>query len=195
MRDNIYLHENIVYTTSRVRGSYILMYRDSGKKKVLQFRNQYTPFIKSNINVHGDNSYSYIIERGAKEQCQRVHISPNVVCYLIQDIRPSEALAKPEGRLQAEITGDFQIRRPIRQKGGGTVTKRRPPRPQSPLSVHAVVRGKRERVIIVAVSLSEHTISRRLPLHGAHRLPRVLRQAARLVSLSGQPILIVTSIH
>jgi hypothetical protein len=34
MRDNIYLHENIVYTTSRVRGSYILMYRDSGKKRL-----------------------------------------------------------------------------------------------------------------------------------------------------------------
>jgi hypothetical protein len=56
VRGNIYLHENIVYTTSRVRGNYILMYRDSGKKKVLQFRNQYTPFTKSNINVHGYSS-------------------------------------------------------------------------------------------------------------------------------------------
>jgi hypothetical protein len=32
VQGNIYLHENIVYTTSRVRGNYILMYRDSGKK-------------------------------------------------------------------------------------------------------------------------------------------------------------------
>ena len=107
------------------------------------------------------------IERGAKEQRQRVHVSPNVVCRSIRDIRPEEALAKPEGS-QLLVTSGHRWRLPnmaasTRQKGGGTVTKRRPPRPQSLLSVHPVVRGKRERVVIVAVSLSERAVSR-LPL-------------------------------